>query len=180
MPPDRVTPFPASCSCVVLMGVSGCGKTTVGRLLADLLGGRFIDGDDFHSPKSIAKMHSGVPLTDDDRHQWLEQLAAQIEQHSSDVSPLVIACSALKQSYRDRLRRTRDDLAFVHLEGSKKLLLERLQHRASRENHFMPTTLLDSQLETLENPEGEPLTWSFQIDENPVQLANRIVRQLGA
>lgn len=180
MVPDRVTPFPAPFSCVVLMGVSGCGKTTVGRLLAELLGGKFIDGDDFHSPESVAKMRSGVPLTDDDRRQWLEHLAAQIAQHSSDKSPLVIACSALKQAYRNRLRRTRDDLAFVHLKGSRELLLKRLQNRASRENHFMPTTLLDSQLETLENPEGEPLTWSFQIDENPVDLANRIVRQLGA
>lgn len=129
---------------VVLMGVAGCGKTTVGRMAADLLRLPFTDGDDLHSPESIAKMASGRPLTDDDRWPWLDRvgewLAAQPEGG-------VVACSALKRSYRERLRRYAPDAFFFHLAAPKWVLQSRLESRAG---HFMSPAMLDSQLAIVE------------------------------
>jgi gluconokinase len=125
------------------MGVSGCGKSTVGALLAQALGGTFIDGDDLHSEGNIAKMASGTPLTDEDREPWLREVGARL---ASAGGTVVIACSALKRTYRDLIRTTAPDTAFVHLHGNRELLAQRL----ARPDHFMPSSLLDSQLATLE------------------------------
>jgi gluconokinase len=133
----------------VVMGVSGSGKSTVGRLLAEATGGEFLDGDDFHTPEHKAKMHSGVPLTDEDRAPWLDRLNAELRARSGAGKPVFLACSALKQSHRDRLAAGLPWLRFVYMKGSFEVLSARL---AARKGHFMPATLLRSQLETLEEP----------------------------
>jgi gluconokinase len=129
---------------IVVMGVQGCGKSTVGQALADSLGLRFVDGDDLHSIEARAKMASGHPLTDEDRLPWLARVAQTVVDAGE---PIVIACSALKRSYRDLMRDIVPSLVFMELYGSQALIAERLTHR----NHeYMPPTLLDSQFEALE------------------------------
>jgi gluconokinase len=131
-------------SVVVVMGVSGSGKTTVGTALADALGVEYAEADKFHSPENIAKMSAGTPLTDEDRWPWLRSIAEWIREHEETGG--VVTSSALKREYRDLLR-TGGDTWFLHLNGSHELIAGRL---ASREGHFMPASLLDSQLATLE------------------------------
>ena len=135
----------------VVMGVSGCGKSFVGKLLARALGGVFADADDFHPPANIEKMACGIPLTDTDRWPWLETLREQIVSYWSSPACYVLACSALKQSYRDRLRSddSQEMLNFVYLKGTKELIRQRMEQR----HHFMPLALLDSQFDTLEEPQ---------------------------
>lgn len=148
---------------LVIMGVSGSGKTTVGELLAAETGGKFLDGDDFHPPENVAKMSAGIPLTDQDRQGWLETLAGII----SDASELtIIACSALKASYRDLLR----GAEFVYLHGSPEILSERINQRTG---HYMPPGLLQSQLETLEPPQN---SLTLEIQNSPAQLVHQIRR----
>jgi len=134
---------------VVVMGVSGCGKSTVGRSLADELGATFLDADDFHPPANVERMRSGIALTDAERAGWLDALAARLAQARTAQEPVVLACSALKRSYRDALRRRAPALTLVHLTGSPALLAERI---TARSGHYMPPTLLPSQLATLETP----------------------------
>lgn len=129
---------------VVVMGVSGCGKSTVGPVLADGLGVPFVDADDLHPPANVAKMAAGIPLTDEDRWPWLRLVGAEL---ASASSGMVVACSALRYAYRDVLRSFVPDVYFVHLAGSREELEPRLRHRV---DHFMPLALLDSQLSTLE------------------------------
>ncbi|MEO6533717.1 MAG: gluconokinase [Pseudolysinimonas sp.] len=129
---------------VVVMGVSGSGKTTVGAALADALGLRFVDGDALHPAANVAKMAAGIPLDDADRAPWLDAIGTLLA-----AGPLVVACSALKRSYRDRLRVAAPALQLVFLDGSPELLASRM---AARPGHFMPTSLLRSQLATLERP----------------------------
>ena len=136
-------------SVYVIMGVSGCGKTTVGMALADKLGCSFYDGDDFHPPENVAKMASGTPLNDDDRYPWLERLRDLIGEHLMGGKTAVIACSALKKKYRDQLRRGNDGLQIVYLEGSFTLIWERM---AAREPHYMKADMLQSQFDALEPP----------------------------
>lgn len=131
------------------MGVCGCGKTTVGRLLARSLGCTFIDGDDLHPTANIRKMAAGTPLTDADRRPWLERVRACIDEARASCRPVVVACSALKTSYRRILGTEATDVLLVFLHGSEELLQERLE---ARPGHFMPPGLLASQLETLEVP----------------------------
>lgn len=134
---------------VVVMGVCGCGKTSVGQRMAAAMGGVFEDADDFHSAANKAKMGAKIPLTDEDRWPWLETLRGRIEHHRASGMPYVLACSALKAVYRDRLRGgdAGDETAFVWLEGSRELIESRM---SAREGHYMPVGLLDSQFAILE------------------------------
>ena len=134
---------------VVVMGVSGCGKTAVGSLLAQRLGARFIDADDLHPPANVEKMRAGIPLDDADRAPWLRLLNARLREVTAAGEPVVLACSALKQRYRDTLASGVPGLRVVHLAGSRELIAARL---AARQHRYMPTTLLDSQFATLEPP----------------------------
>jgi gluconokinase len=134
---------------ILLMGVSGSGKTTVGRILAADLSWPFYDADDFHPPANVEKMHRGIPLTDADRAPWLEALHELLASLARDGRSAVLACSALKQSYRDRLAAGLDGVRVVYLGGSAALLQQRL---AERRGHFMPAELLQSQLDTIEEP----------------------------
>ena len=132
-------------STLVIMGVSGSGKSTIGKLLAERLSLRFFDGDDFHSEKNVQKMSLGQPLTDHDREDWLASLAELIFAEK----PIVLACSALKKEYREYLSRSDISLRFIFLDIPYEVARKRL---ASREGHFMPVSLLDSQFETLQRP----------------------------
>jgi gluconokinase len=138
---------------VVLMGVTGSGKTTVGRLLAEQLGWTFVEGDDFHPPENVAKMRRGEPLSDADRMPWLRVLRARIDALAAAGRSAVVTCSALRQAYRDALARGRPEVRFVWLTAAPELLRDRLAHRTG---HFMPPALLESQLETLEAPADVP------------------------
>jgi carbohydrate kinase (thermoresistant glucokinase family) len=131
------------------MGVAGSGKTTVGRKLAETLNGTFLDADDFHPPENVAKMRAGIALDDTDRLPWLDSLAEALQ--STQKQPVVLACSALKEIYRDRLLLAAPDLVLVFLDGDPALIRQRMGQRA---DHFMPTALLESQLQTLEAPEN--------------------------
>lgn len=135
---------------IILMGVSGVGKTTIGQALAQDLGWRFADGDDFHSSANIAKMHAGIPLTDEDRVPWLQSLQTAITGWLASGSNVVLACSALKASYRQVLQ-VSPEVKFVYLRGSFELIVQRL---ASRKGHYMNLDLLRSQLDTLEEPKN--------------------------
>ena len=145
---------------IILMGVSGCGKSSVGAALARSLGAKFLDGDDLHPRANIQKMAGGTPLNDDDRAPWLERLndAAFSLKHKNETG--IIVCSALKRRYRDLLRQGNPHLKFVFLDGEFELILGRMQARAG---HFMPVTLLQSQFEALERP-GEDETDVLRVD----------------
>ncbi|MHA6830995.1 gluconokinase [Ralstonia pseudosolanacearum] len=135
---------------VVVMGVSGCGKSTVGRMIAERLGCAFRDGDEFHSEANRAKMHAGIPLNDDDRKPWLETIRAYMDETTAGGRSLVVACSALKERYRDVLcGGPSDSTAFVYLKGDFELLQNRL---AARKDHFFNPALLRSQFDALEEP----------------------------
>jgi gluconokinase len=129
---------------VVVMGVTGSGKSTVGTALAERMGVPFADADDFHSTENVAKMRSGVPLTDGDRRPWLLAIGTWLEKHDSGA---VVTCSALKRVYRDTLREAAPTITFLHLHGDKETVRRRV---GSREGHFMPTSLVDSQFADLE------------------------------
>jgi gluconokinase len=132
----------------VMMGVSGCGKTTIGQALADRLNCPFYDGDDFHPPENVAKMSRGIPLNDADRAPWLARLATLIEGHLERGETAVLACSALKKRYRDQLR-VSNQVRFIYLEGSFDLIWQRMQ---TRSNHYMKADMLHSQFDALEPP----------------------------
>lgn len=133
---------------LVVMGVSGCGKTSVGEALSKKLGWPFFDGDKFHPEANVQKMSAGIPLNDDDRKPWLETLHSLIQQHILKGESVIVGCSALKESYRDILRGNLN-VTFVHLEGSFDLIYQRMQAR----EHFMKPGMLKSQFETLEPPQ---------------------------
>ena len=134
------------------MGVSGSGKSTVAGALADRLGWALAEGDDFHPPANIAKMHSGAPLDDNDRMPWLKTIAAWIDARVQAGEPGIVTCSALKRAYRELLVDGRPEVLFVYLKGTVALMS---QHLASREGHFMPASLLPTQFETLEEPAAD-------------------------
>jgi gluconokinase len=158
---------------IVLMGVSGSGKTTVGVPLAQALGGEFVEGDDYHPPANVAKMRQGIPLDDADRRPWLETLAGEIGRWLAAGRTVVLACSALKRSYRAILRDGRPGVRFVHLKGSAPLIRARL---AGRRGHYMPASLLDSQLAALEEPEGAIVV---AVDRPPAEIVAGILTALG-
>lgn len=156
----------------IVMGVSGCGKSTVGDLLAKQLSLPFYDADDFHFPENIEKMANSIPLTDEDREPWLTLLANNIVQWQADGGA-VLACSALKKSYRDILRSTTQGVVqFIYLKGDKALLASRLK---SRNDHFMPETLLTSQLNTLDPP-TEAIT--VLLENTPNEIIAQIIEAI--
>ncbi len=147
---------------IVVMGVSGCGKTSVAEGLAAALPAAFIEGDSLHPAANVEKMSKGIPLDDEDRWPWLDTIGRAVAETLNDGKSVVVSCSALKKSYRDRLRQAAGGtLAFVFLKGSRDLLMTRM---AARRDHFMPVSLLDSQLATLEDPSGEPGVVTVDID----------------
>ena len=157
---------------VIVMGVSGSGKSTVGELLARQLGWEFRDGDGFHPPANVAKMRAGQPLNDEDRRPWLGAVAAYMRATQSAGSHAVIACSALKELHRSWLLKGEPWVRFFHLHGPKELIAERMKNRAG---HFMPVTLLESQFATLEPPAD---VTRLDIAKTPVELVDEMVRTL--
>lgn len=159
---------------LIIMGVSGCGKSTVGRRLAERLGLPFLEGDELHPPSNVALMAAGTPLTDADRAGWLDAIAQRLSELGPDDG-LVVSCSALKRAYRDRLRAATPQLHFVHLHGTRALLAARLRER---QGHYMPPTLLDSQLDTLEIPNANEAVLSLDMAEPAPQLVAQIEHHL--
>jgi gluconokinase len=158
------------CDGIVVMGAAGSGKTTVGRLLAERLGGTFLDADDFHSPAAVAAMAGGHALTDADREPWLDRVARAIVTARPSGMP-VVACSALRVPYRERLRSGAGDVAFVHLTGDPELIADRILARAG---HFMAATMLPSQLAILEPLQESEAGTTFDIDASPDEIVARI------
>jgi gluconokinase len=164
----------APCALVV-MGVSGSGKSTIADRLAARLGWRYEDGDRFHPPANVAKMSAGHPLTDEDRWPWLQAIADEIDRLSAAGQRAVIACSALKRAYRDILVHGRDDVRIVFLNGTQDLIADRL---AARKGHFMPPDLLASQFKTLEPPQPDERPITVSIDAPVETIVDDIVAQL--
>lgn len=160
----------------VVMGVSGSGKTTVGRALAQRLGWDFQEGDELHPPENIAKMRAGLPLDDHDRAPWLRAVAARIDAWLERGETGVVACSALKRAYRDTVIGGRPAVRLVHLTAPRALLADRLR---GRHGHYMPASLLDSQLETLEPPGPEERAIAVAVDAPVETIVERIVEKLG-
>ena len=162
---------------IIVMGVSGCGKSTVGEALAEKLGIPFMEGDKLHPASNVEKMAAGTPLNDDDRWPWLDLVGAELRK-GSEADGIVISCSALKKSYRERLRDACGGaLAFVSLDGSEALLTERM---GARTGHFMPLSLLKTQLATLEVPTGEPGVVTVSIDASPEEITENALKGLAA
>ncbi|MDP1857075.1 MAG: gluconokinase [Gemmatimonadaceae bacterium] len=159
----------------VIMGVSGSGKSLIGSDLARALGVEFVEGDDYHPPSNVERMSRGIPLTDEDRQGWLRALASRLGDARDAGTGMVVACSALKQSYRDILRTRARDVRFVYLMGSQALLAERL---AERRGHFMPPSLLTSQFDTLEEPSPDEEAWVCDIREAPQDLIAALVARV--
>ena len=161
---------------IILMGVSGCGKTTVGKKLAGQLGWIFQEGDALHSEKNIEKMSCGVPLSDIDRKPWLHSISQWIDSRCQSGTNGVISCSALKKSYRRVLTKNQSNIHLVYLQGTKELLLKRL---AQRTDHFMPPDLLTSQLHILEEPGADENALVLTIDRLPGDIVSSIRDSLG-
>jgi carbohydrate kinase (thermoresistant glucokinase family) len=157
------------------MGVSGVGKTTVGKLLAERLGVEFLEGDRFHPPANIAKMQSGEPLTDADRLPWLEILAGELAARRAAGKGVVLACSALRRRYRDILRAGHDDVDFVFLQADQAVIQRRLD---ARRDHFMPPSLLDSQFADLEKPGPDERAITVDADRPPEAIVEAVLEQL--
>jgi gluconokinase len=159
----------------IVIGVSGCGKTTVARGIAQREGWSLVEGDDFHPSANVAKMHAGTPLTDQDRWPWLRAIAREIETMRACGQHAVVACSALKRAYRDILRGERTDVALVYLRGSKELIAARL---AGRKGHFMSPMLLDTQFATLEEPGEDEHPIVVSIAPPAEAIVDEVVRKL--
>jgi gluconokinase len=159
---------------LVVMGVSGTGKSTVARSLADALGWPMEEGDDLHPEANVDKMEQGVPLTDDDRWPWLDRVGEWIDGQARQDQPGIVTCSALKRGYRDRLRRP--NVVFVHLSGTRDAIRRRM---AAREGHFMPLSLLDSQLATLEPPGPDEQVITVELGGTPQEEVAVVLHALG-
>ena len=172
-------------SVLVVMGVSGSGKSTIAALLAGRLAWEYADADEFHTPANIAKMHGGTPLTDEDRQPWLENMAAWIQATAAIGRHGVLACSALKRDYRRTLAGAHqvaasgatDTVRLIYLRGDKALITRR---QAARHNHFMPATLVDSQFATLEEPGPEEHPLTVSIAAKPHAIVDHIITSLAA
>lgn len=159
-------------SALVVMGVSGAGKSTIAAAVAARVGGIFLDADDFHPASNVAKMAAGVPLTDEDRGPWLADVADEIARRTLEGQTVVVACSSLKRSYRDALRARGGEMVFALLDGSPELLAARIGGRAA---HFMPATLLGSQLVALERLQPDEPGFSVDIAATPERIADQVV-----
>jgi gluconokinase len=159
----------------VIMGVSGSGKSLIGAMLARELGLEFVEGDDLHPPDNVKRMAAGIPLTDDNRRGWLNRIADRLGDAKRAGIGLVVSCSALKRIYRDLLRSVGSaDVRFVYLAGSHELLVTRL---ATRRGHFMPPSLLESQMAILEEPSPDEHAWVCDIRETPDAIVADLVRR---
>lgn len=163
---------------IIIMGVSGCGKSSVGEKLAEALHLAFVEGDALHPAANVEKMSKGIPLTDEDRMPWLDLIGEDMQASLDKSEGIIVSCSALKRVYRDRLRAAvGGNLFFVYLEGSKALLTKRM---GERKGHFMPVSLLESQLATLEVPTGEPGVVTVDIDDTVDGIAATALKGLAA
>lgn len=161
-------------STIVVMGVAGCGKSTVASLLADRLDWELLEGDALHPTRNVERMTAGIPLDDTDRAPWLAAIADRIREHRAAGRPLVVACSALARRYRDMLRG--EGVIFAYLSGTRELLEQRI---AARSGHFMKPGMLDSQLRTLEPPQPDEAAVTVDIDAEPAAIVAGIVSGLG-
>lgn len=162
----------------VIMGVCGSGKSLIGTQLARELDVEFVEGDDLHPPENVKRMAAGIPLTDDDRQGWLVEIATRLREARQAGVGLVVSCSALKRRYRDLLRSTGDaDVRFVYLAGNRAIIAERM---ANRRGHYMPTTLLESQLAILEEPSADERAWRCDISAAPNAIVADIVARATA
>jgi gluconokinase len=161
----------------VVMGVAGSGKSLIGAAFARALGVDFVEGDDYHPAENVERMARGIPLTDDDRAGWLRALAMRIGEAKDAGTGLVMSCSALKRSYRDVLRAGAGELQLVYLRGPRALIADRL---TGRRGHFMPASLLDSQLATLEEPSPDEGAWICDISESPEDIVSGLVARASA
>jgi gluconokinase len=157
---------------LVVMGVSGSGKSTIARRLADTLGWDFLDGDDLHPPANVARMRAGVPLEDADRWPWLEAIAAWMAHAQASGRSAVVACSALRRVYRDRLRQAAPGVRFVYLQVAHAELARRMRGR----QHFMPPALLGSQLATLEEPASDEPAWRVDANGTVAETLAQVLR----
>jgi gluconokinase len=167
---ESADPGSASGIITVLMGVSGSGKTLIGEALARSIGGRFIEGDRYHPPANISRMASGQPLRDEDRWGWLDAIAGEIEEADRAGATLVVACSALKRAYRDRLRAASERILFIYLEVSRDTAAARV---AARRGHFMPPSLIDSQFAALQPPAPDEQALYLDAASDPASLVDR-------
>jgi gluconokinase len=156
----------------IVMGVSGCGKSTVAQMLAEETGGIFLDADDFHPPANKAKMAAAIPLTDDDRWPWLDMLNTELRSRTTVGQRVFLACSALREVYRQRLAVGLPGLRFIYLQGTKELIRARIESRAG---HFMPAALLDSQFTTLEEPQDAIIA---QIADPLAAIVEKVLPQI--
>ncbi|MCA3285964.1 MAG: gluconokinase [Roseomonas sp.] len=161
---------------IIIMGISGAGKSTIGALLAERLGWPFADADGFHPPANVAKMAAGTPLTDADRWPWLDAIAAHIGAARGTGQPVVVACSALRRAYRERLRAGHGDLIFLHLAGAPEVIAAR---QAARQGHFMPPSLMASQFATLEDTGDEPDAVAVSVADTPQSVVDAAMVALG-
>ena len=168
------TPSRDACALIV-MGVSGSGKSVIAEALADKIGWRYKDGDSFHPKANVEKMKAGHPLNDDDRKPWLQAIADEIDRASAAGERLIVACSALKRVYRDILVHGRGDVVIVYLDGSRELIADRLQ---KRKGHFMPAGLLESQFDTLEPPRANEHALTVPIDASVDTIVDDVLAKL--
>jgi carbohydrate kinase (thermoresistant glucokinase family) len=161
---------------LVIMGVSGCGKSTIAKILSRELGWDYRDGDEFHPKSNVEKMHSGTPLTDEDRWPWLNAIAAWIDGKRQVGAHGVVTCSALKKSYRDILIGPREDVSLIYLKGDEELIARRL---ARRKDHFMPKGLLRSQFQTLQEPGADEHPITVSVAPTPEEIIVTILAELG-
>ena len=157
---------------IILMGIAGSGKSTIGKMLSERLGWQFYDGDDYHPKENVEKMKRGIPLTDDDRWPWLKAIKELIDSGLSKNQKSIIACSALKRSYRQYLKQDNEDVAFVYLKGDDKTLRARI---SSRHGHFAGVDLLESQIETLEEPHN---VVTVDISRKPEEITDYLIERL--
>jgi gluconokinase len=160
---------------MIVMGVSGSGKTTIGTLLGEAIGVPFVDGDDLHPAANKEKMRAGHPLNDDDRRPWLHVIGEYIEERAAAGETAIVACSALKKSYRDLLRAHAPNLVFIHLAGDKATIAGRLEQRS---HEYMPPTLLDSQLNTLEPLQPGEVAVIVDVTRTPEEMVEQVLAEL--